>query len=625
MADGLRLWPRRRSTSAALAALLLIQVGVLLTVTQRSFFATDDFYHFKLAQERSFLQYLATPIIHTYPAPGHRLLFFLMYHLFPLNYFVARAFLVGVLAATTIVLAQFVRTLARSERWWTVALLVPFALSLTLIDVVNWWSNGVPVIPALFFTVIALSAWFKSYTGSNRRLWIGLAVIAVAASAGFYMKFLLIPVYLLVFRLTIFPRLLNLPGGIRALWEERMRWLALATPPIVFVLVYVLAGLAIRSYVPGERPYLEYLGIAWFRVFIPVSFLNVPIDESTPSTVSTAVVVCTQVLFWGAVWATWKRSSLSLRGWALVVITFATNLLMVGAVRLPGFGVNIAYRLRYYPEVVLFIPLALALCLRQGEERGADVAWEKTSLGQTAIATMACLCVVSFVVWAPRIVSHSEGVASRAWFDNFRQDLRALSDDRSVLRLVDTETPEYVSPAWLAPYNRVSTILALLQRRVMLNDVGQPAYVVADTGRLVKTTFRPTSLLLSGTTRAEGVRFLGGDAGQAVQTCLRDAKLVLFQPDRDVAGEHLAIRVFYSGERRGRGTVEVDTYDPNNRFRSLELRPFERNAELVDLGTSRLRALKLEASPGETVCIERLEIGALQMLRSNPFERYASP
>ena len=578
MADDFPVWPRRRSTAGALVALLLVQVIVLFAITQRSFFAADDYYHFKLAEERPFLQYLATPIVHTYPAPGHRLVFFLLHELFPLNYVAARAFLLGVLAATTIMLGQFVRTLARSEQWWTVALLAPFALSVTLVGVVNWWSNGVPVIPALFFTVLALSAWFRSYLDPQRSFWVGVTVIAVAAASGFYMKFLLIPVYLLVLRLAIFPRLLDLPGGIRHLWQERMRWLAIAAPPTVFVAVYVLSGLAARSYTAGDRPYLEYLGIAWFCAFIPASLLNVPVDESTPPTVSWAAIVCSQVLCWGVVWATWKRSSLALRGWALIVIAFATNMVMVGAVRLPGFGVNIAYELRYYPEIVLFLPLALALCLRQGEERRAEVAWERTKLGQTAIGTMACLYAVSFIIWAPRIVSHSEGVLARAWFDNLREDLRALTVDKAILHIVDSETPEYVIPAWLAPYNRVSTVFALLHRSAIYNDVSGPTFVLQDNGRLVEATFRPISLLLSGTTSGKGVRFVGRHPGQSVETCLRDTQLVLFRPDADITGEHLAIRVFYSGERRGRGALEVDTYDPNRRFRSLELRPFERQA-----------------------------------------------
>ena len=63
--------------------------------------------------------------------------------------------------------------------------------------------------------------------------------------------------------------------------------------------------------------------------------LNVPLD-STPSTASWVIVVCSQVLFWGLVWATWRRSSLALPGWALFVLAFLLNMVMVGAVRLAG-------------------------------------------------------------------------------------------------------------------------------------------------------------------------------------------------------------------------------------------------------------------------------------------------
>jgi hypothetical protein len=95
-------------------------------------------------------------------------------------------------------------------------------------------------------------------------------------------------------------------------------------------------------------------------------------------------------------------------------------MIMVGAVRLPGFGVQIAYSLRYYPEVVLFLPIVLALGLRQGEERRPALAWEKTVVGRTAIGLLACLQMIFFSVWAPRFVSPSDGALARPWFDNFR-------------------------------------------------------------------------------------------------------------------------------------------------------------------------------------------------------------
>ena len=152
-------------------------------------------------------------------------------------------------------------------------------------------------------------------------------MIAVAVAGGFYIKFLLIPIYLLVLRLAILPRLTSLPGGLHSLWLERTRWIALSVPPLVFVAVYVLSGLAARSYFPGNRPYLEYLATAWFRALVPVAVLNVPLDASSRSRAAWLVIVSSQVLLWGMMAATWKRSSLALRGWALFVVVFVTNML----------------------------------------------------------------------------------------------------------------------------------------------------------------------------------------------------------------------------------------------------------------------------------------------------------
>ena len=452
MIEAFPMWPRRRSTKLALIALVVLQAILFFTATQRSFFTHEDHYNFALARDRSFLRYLATPIIHTYPAPGHRLLFFVFDELFPMNFVAARMVLLVMLGGTTILLGQLVRTLARSDQWWTVALLTPFALSVTLVGIVNLWSNGVPVIPALFFTVVALLAWIRSYTEPKSTMWIGVTVIAVAAAGAFYMKFLLIPVYLLFFRMAILPRLMDLPTSVRSLFKEWARWVVLAAPPVLFVSTYVLSGLAARSYIPGERPYLEYLTVAWFRAFVPVAVLNIPLTKSTAAA-SSLVIVLSQLLFWGMVGATWRRSSLALRGWALLIVVFVTNLLMVGAVRLPGFGVEIAYWLRYYPEVLLFVPIVLALGLRQGEERRPELAWERTTTGRIAITSLACVHALFLALWAPRVVSNSDGALAKGWFDHLQRDLGAArSVHAAPLRIIDSETPEYVVLSWMAPY-----------------------------------------------------------------------------------------------------------------------------------------------------------------------------
>lgn len=609
--DTFPVWPRTRSTAGALIALIVVQAILFFVVTDRSFFFADDYNYFKLAQERQFLHYLVTPVLGVYPAPGDRLASFLLQEFFPLNFTAARTGLIVILAGTTILLRQLVATLARSDAWWTVAILAPFALSLTFVLPLSWWSAGLPIIPALFFTVVAFSAWLRLYTDPNPTFWLAVAVIAVAAAGAFYIKFLLVPIYLLFFRLVILPRLIDLPGGLRQLWNERMRWIALALPPVAFVAVYVLSGLAGRSAIEGSRPYLDYLATAWFRAFIPVSFMNARIEGSGPSVPPWVIVVVSQLVFWVVMAATWRRSSLALRAWALFVFVFTLNAVVVGTVRLPGFGVQIAYELRYYPEVMLFLPLTLALCLRRGQERRPELAWERTVVGRTAMALTACIYVVSFIIWAPGIVTDSPGVAARAWYETLRRDVSAVMVHESSPRIVDSETPEYVMPEWMAPDNRVSTILTLVDVDVVYNGLSDRTYLVRDDGRLAEADFQLIHLLLSESTTGEGVRILGEERGRSVGVCLRGGGRVFYRPEGDVIGERLTIRVFYARQSHRPVAMEVDAHDPDRPTRHLELRPFRSDAELVDLGTSRLRALELRTSPGDGVCIERMEIGSL--------------
>jgi hypothetical protein len=604
------VWPRSRATVGALIALILVQAILFIAVTNRSFFFADDFNYFKLAQERHLLHYLATPILGVYPAPGDRLMSFLLQEFLPLNFTAARSGLMVFLAGTTILLRQLVATLARSEEWWTVAILAPFALSLTLVLPMSWWSAGLPIIPALFFTVVAFSAWLRSYAEPHRTLWLGVAVVAVAAAGAFYIKFLLIPIYLLFFRIAILPRLVDVPGGLRHLWDERIRWIALAAPPAAFVAVYVLSGLAGRSATGGSRPYLEYFATAWFGALIPASFMNARIEGTGPSIPPWVIVIMGQVIFWAVVGVTWRRSALALRAWALFVFVFAVNAAVVGTVRLPAFGVQIAHELRYYPEITLFLPVVLALCLRRGCERRREVAWERRNLGRTTMALAAGLCVVSFLVWAPGIVSDSPGPRARSWHENLRTDVDGLMLRTSDLPIVDSETPEYVMPDWMAPDNRVSTILGLAGLDVEFNRSAEPTYLVQDDGHLAEALFRPISLLLSDTTLGDGVRILGRSSVISRGICLSDGGSVLFRPPKDIAGRRLTMRVSYARQDGGSVPVKVVTGDPIRPFRDVELRPFQSVAELVDLATSRFRALSVGPSTGG-LCIEQMEIGSL--------------
>jgi hypothetical protein len=439
--------------------------------------------------------------------------------------------------------------------------------------------------------------------------------MAIAATTGFYLKFLLIPAYLLFFRLAILPRLLNLPRGIWSLWQERNRWLAVAAPPALFLMIYVVSGLAARSYVPGDRPLLAFLETAWFRVVIPIVMLNVPLDP-TPSTASWVIVVCSQVLFWGLVWATWRRSALAVHGWALFILAFLLNMIMVGAVRLGGHDVTLAYWLRYYPEVVLIFPIALALGLRQGAERRPELAWERTWPARTVIGVLACVQAASLAIWAPDIVSKSDGAKARVWFDNLRAGLDAARAGQAPLRIVDSDTPEYVVLSWMAPYNRVSTVLRLLDVPAAFNEATAPTYDVLPDGRVVMTAFRPIVQLWPHVP-GDPVWIVSRSSPAAAERCLHDVSFQSGAAASELVGDRLALRVFYSANSRRAVALHVETTDPERPSRDLELHPVNRRAELVDLGASRIRTLRVEASHGDAICIERMEIGSLAG-RRNP-------
>jgi hypothetical protein len=288
---------------------------------------------------------------------------------------------------------------------------------------------------------------------------------------------------------------------------------------------------------------------------------------------------------------------------------------MVSTQRLPGYNVaDIAFALRYYPEVTLFLPLVLALALRQGEERRPESAWERRRLGQAALGAVACWFAVSLAIWAPGIVRDSPGVAARSWYDNLRGDMASVSAKAHRPRLIDSETPPYLIEWWMAPNNRVSSLLGLTDVAVEYNDVSDPIYFVRSDGHLERAAFKQISVPIAGGSAGPGLSVIGRGSAGPKDTCLQGKDRLVFRPSAEIDGAHLAIKVLYAAESRGLLAAYVDAMESDRPDRYFELRRFQTRAELVDLSTHRLAALTLDAQGGRT-CIERLEIGSLEATR----------
>jgi hypothetical protein len=167
----------------------------------------------------------------------------------------------------------------------------------------------------------------------------------------------------------------------------------------------------------------------------------------------------------------------------------------------------------------------------------------------------------------------------------------------------------------MAPYNRVSTILRLLGVEAIYNDASEPTYMVLADGRVVTAAFRSEVQLLPAV--AGNAAEIISHRSAVAETCLQEVSLRRDRASADLVGDRLALRVFYADSSRAAVALQVETTDPERRYRDFELHPDNRRAELVDMGANRIRALKITASPGDAICIERMEIGSLAV-RRNP-------
>jgi hypothetical protein len=459
---------------------------------------------------------------------------------------------------------------------------------------------------------VALATWLRSYLEPRAGRWIIVSVAALNVAGLFSIKFLLIPLYFLIIRLWILPRVADVRGGLRAVWAERYRWLALAVGPVVFVMVFVVSGLY-PSGVGAAGPYAEYLAIAWFGGFIPASMLNARLTGEQPALLYWTVVIAAQIIFWSVAVSTARRSPLAARGWGLFLLAFVTNVAMVAPYRLQTFGLGLAYELRYYPEAVFFLPIALALAFRRREtsDRSPTTpAILSRSRARAGLGAAIALYAGFFVVWAPGLVRDWVGVPARAWFENLESDLLVAAAAGRILHIIDSETPDYVMPDFLSPYNKVSTVVGLTDVDASYNELSSRTYLVRRDGHLAEAVFRPVHSLVRGDTLGQGIRLRGPNALSESGLCLSNGATLSYAPAAELVSDRLSMRILYAASSQRPASLEVHV-GPSG-VRHHRLRAADRRAELIDLGTSAVRGLVIRAPIAGGFCVERLDLGSLR-------------
>jgi hypothetical protein len=342
-----------RAATVALPAAALIAGCVAFQgiLASGSFFAGDDWLHLVKAHDAALTApYLADPVFIHY-APGLRFGYWALQHVAPADWGVALAGLL-VLFAGSLVLFHRICIQLFGERRSNLVVLLLFGSSVTLVTSFVWFADGLHKLPSTFLSLLAIHAWLRHRETSSRAA-LALSVAAVSLGLLFYVKVILVPLYLVLIEVLLLKRRTNL-------WS-----LAAFAPPIALYLWNYAAGYAALA---GDKPELglvaEYVWTAWYRGAAPaLTGVYVGLDERALATVAAIAV---QIAIVAVVWH--RRTAW--RAWAFAAIAFVANASLVGLGRLESFGFErVAWDPRYHTELAWLLPLALAFAFKNVELR----------------------------------------------------------------------------------------------------------------------------------------------------------------------------------------------------------------------------------------------------------------
>jgi hypothetical protein len=627
--DGWPVWPATgvedRTESRrflALLAVVAVPVASVAYFTSTSGFFWDDLVNFRDAQVGG-LDLLKPSSSHF--APGHRLGDWLIQHFFPMNFRVAQALMLVGFAATLI---MFHRLLAEFFGAGPGPLLLTLAYGVSTIHVgtLNWWASGLDRVPATFLTFVSITAYVRFVrTGARRSLVASLGAMAVALL--FYVKPVLVPVYLILLRVLVLAPHVPLSDSLRAALREWRVWLAYAVPAGLYLLVYV------RGYDTLQEPSLDlfarYLSVSWFQVVGP-ALLGIYIPKSTAPAVAATVAVAAQVVLAAVVVWSLRRTAAAWRAWAFFAVAFVLNAALVGFTRVGLFSPRfIAYVLYYHLEARYLFLIALGAVVlgvrtagRQTLPPGVGV---RPRYGQWARPALAGgLAVYLALSWwgagRVRLEYTWFGATARQYMTRADDGLDVARGGRPTVALVDGTVPYRVVPDLAGHYNSHSEILPLVDDRLSFDAADPELFEVADDGAV-----RPVAFVAEGGGDVSALMADGSlevvEATAAERTasgmCVRSgatSAVLGFTPraPRDGPRSYLSLR--YSArsgdvlalvaERVGGGRAEPP-----------------RLARIDDRGSTTTRVFPIESpafqrlflvlTPEADVCLDRLEVGRL--------------
>ena len=584
-----------RVRARAVAAPALVIAGCVVVqghLGMGSYFVTDDWLHIAIAHDAVTgsgldMNYLQRVVFIHY-APGHRLAYYLLGKFAPLDWSAALAAMLVLFAAS---LAMFHRICTRlfGARPGNLVLLGLFGTSVLLVPSVLWFADGLHKFPSSLASLIAIDAYLTYRRGGSRRA-LALCVAMVGLGSLFYVKALLVPLYLLLMGVLFL-------GGA----GSRRSWLAFAPVYAIYGFNYVLNYAHTGSAPPSLDLLGKYLWTAWFRGVTPaLAGVNVGIDARGGEVL---YAVFAQLLLMALIaLSVWRRRS-AWRAWAFLGVAFAANATVVGMGRLGSLGFKqVGSQLRYDTEMTWLLPLALgfAFLLRDGSPvrqlrlPSRRVRW--------ALAVAGICVYLGATIDTGRDNAHDWRFKASNQAKTFA--LNVQRDATAGGTVIDDQTPAYlVSPAH-RPWNRLERLIPAITGKLRVVPGGlRPGEVHVD-GRITPIQLQSVAAGPEALTGAGQVRLVDGTVTRRHgRRCLTGPAHLMFAPEPELKGESLFGAVRYSASGAGGpALLTADSY--RARAQPVGAR---RGTLYLDLG----HTLRLTIPRGETACLLGSQVGWL--------------
>jgi hypothetical protein len=603
---------------AAPAAVIALAVAIQGALSAGSYFVTDDWLHIAIAHDAVTgggldVGYLGRTVFIHY-APGHRFAYWALDQLAPLDWSAALSVMLALFAGA---LAVFHRICVRlfGRRPSNLVLLGLFGTSVLLVPSFLWFADAVHKFPSMLLSLIAIDAYL-AYRLEGRKRALAVAVAAVGLGSLFYVKALLVPLYLLLIRALFLEKR---PGrALRAIAEERWTWLAFAPVYVIYGINYFMSYSTVQHSAPSLHFLAKYLWLAWFRGVTPAfAGVHVAIDAKSPELLmafgAQALLIAVIAL------SVWRKRS-AWRAWVFWGVAFGANAVVIALGRLGSLGLKqVGSQLRYDTEMTWLLPLALGFAFFPGEVAARTVAgepvrrvrWPSQRLRVALVVLAACAYLAASIDTGRDTATEWRRLDSdqpKAYVENMQRDAARLERAGSSLQVLDDQTPAYLIAPPHKPWNRLERLIPAIAPELKVVPAGPNLLQARQDGNVIPIQLQglatgPSSITGAGTVSLSGGRRVRRGGHPCAVAGSAPAALS-FATETLLRGESLFARLDYRVLRQGSGPVLVTADSYRGRTQQFAIAATHGSAYL-NLG----HAMRATLPPGSELCLSGASVG----------------